>query len=367
MKNLIILCLAFMGFSMLGQTNLALTATPSASASSSGSYGPSNWNDGVINGSTFGWVGTSPSFPTPAYMEFTWTSPQTIDSVRIFNVGTNFAPPNGNGVVFTGTADLEYHDGSQWNLITTFSGQGGYGAVYYLKFNPISTNRLRIVNINTGTNPADHNPGFDEIEIYLSPQPAPIRDIALLSIDTTLRTLDTTLVISAVIENVGNQNIDTVEISYELSNSTSVVSQTFFPLLAPGSDTVLVLSQAIDLQNLPSPISSENLCVWADTRADTNQSNDSLCISLINLNIDEVSPSNEVKIYPNPSDGWILVRSSFLMNQISIMDIHGKVLFSMDVDHENSISVRTEELPTGIYLINLRGDRISETQKLIIE
>ena len=139
-KIFIILFSVMIVFSGRAQTNLNLSSVASASASSSGSYGPSNWNDGIINGSSFGWVGTAPNQPTPSYMEFTWTTAQTFDSIRIVNLGTNFSPANGgNGVVFTGSADLEYFNGAQWINIRSFIGQGTYGSAYALTFPSVTT------------------------------------------------------------------------------------------------------------------------------------------------------------------------------------------------------------------------------------
>lgn len=353
------------GFSH-AQTNLNLSSVASASASSAGSYGPSNWNDGIINGATFGWVGTAPNQPSPSYMEFSWSTAQTFDSIRVFNVGSNFAPPNGNGVVFTGTADLEYYNGTQWVNITSFSGQGTYGDVYALTFAPVTGTKFRIVNLNTGTNPTNHNPGFDEIEVYLSPQPPAIFDAALSTVDTMLAVANKELLISAKITNVGNQVLDTVALVYQVSNSTTIINETFYVMLAPNADTTLMLSQAIDLDTLPSPLSSENLCVWVSTAMDVANANDTLCLSLLPLQVEEDNLADEITVYPNPARGQFVVESLNPLTEISIYRIDGQLVYRIGLDSMVREEIK-HNLPNGIYLMLLNSQTGSKITRLVIQ
>lgn len=366
MKKLLTLFYCFLTVYLVkAQTNLNLSSTATASASSSGSYGPSNWNDGILNGATFGWVGTDPNMPTPSYMEFSWSTPQNFDSIVIHNVGSNFAPPNGNGVVFNGTADLEYYDGSQWLNITSFSGQGTYGDSYALVFSPVSASKFRVVNLNTGTNPVNHNPGFDEVQVYLRPQPAVVTDAELTSVDTVLLVGNKELVISAVLTNVGNQLIDSVEVSYQVSNSTAVLSESFQVLLAPNDDTNLVFSQTLNVDTLPSPIATEDLCVWATVGMDTVNSNDTLCISLMPLNSQQYSLPEVSVIYPNPSSGSLEIVSRAPISQVSIYRLDGKLVFRQKAYSAFQLSLDTD-LPCGTYLLAIENDDQREFKRIVI-
>lgn len=364
MKNLhLIVLLLFVTTSINAQNNLALTATASASASSSGSYGPSNWNDGIINGTTFGWVGTASTFPQPSYMLFTWPSAQTLDSVRIFNVGNNFSPPNGNGVVFSGAANLEYYDGSQWVLITAFTGQGTYSSAYDLSFSPVTTTQLRIANLTTAA--PNHNPGFDEIEIYLSPQPAAFIDAELTSLDTLLDIANDDLVISALVTNAGNQVIDSVEVSYQVSGSATVINESFTNLgLVPGNDTALLFSQAIDLISLPSPLFTESLCGWASAAMDTNPSNDSLCLSLKPLTTPE-DDFQHFSVYPNPGADKFTIESSHAIERISIYSPDGTLVYAKKYDSVFEAELRPQ-LAQGIYFLDLISEGRREMVRIII-
>lgn len=349
-------------FFLSAQTNLALSSTASASATSSGSYGPSNWTDGVINGSLFGWVGTDPGFFPPSYMEFNWSAAQSFDSVVIYNAGTNFAPPNGNAVVFSGTANLEYYDGSQWVQITSFTGQGTYGSSYSLIFAPVTTTRLRIASLVTTT--GNHNPGFDEVEVYLSPQPVPVYDLELTQLDTTLIVSGPALSVSALITNVGTERLDTVELFYEVSNAGSAVSQVFYPALEPGEDTLLDFSQSLNLDSLPSALSTENLCVWVDVNRDVTSSNDSICYSLEALTETEFT-LNEIKFYPNPASGAVVLQSDLPMDRVTIYDLKGAAVFSQEL-HSGFSANLSLDLPPGAYILNVEAKGSGYKERIIL-
>tara|TARA_R110002050_G_scaffold49818_6_gene115550 strand:- start:85 stop:1191 length:1107 start_codon:yes stop_codon:yes gene_type:complete len=366
-KIFIILFSVMIVFSGRAQTNLNLSSVASASASSSGSYGPSNWNDGIINGSSFGWVGTAPNQPTPSYMEFTWTTAQTFDSIRIVNLGTNFSPANGgNGVVFTGSADLEYFNGAQWINIRSFIGQGTYGSAYALTFPSVTGSKFRIINLNTGTNPVNHNPGFDEIEVYLSPPPASIYDAALLTSDTLLDIGNEELHISTKISNVGNQVLDTIDVSYQVSNAPSAITESFFLMLAPGADTTVLLSQSIALDTLPSSLSTEDLCVWVSNTMDVSNSNDTLCLSLKPLNIEAKPLTDVITIYPNPAISPFVVESLSPLNTISIYHINGSLVYRKELNSTFRAEIE-HNLPRGLYLVLLKGEAGNSIKRVVLK
>ena len=55
LRLLLLACSIFAALMTYSQ-NLALTGVPTASASSLGNFGPSNWNNGIVHGSFF-WMG----------------------------------------------------------------------------------------------------------------------------------------------------------------------------------------------------------------------------------------------------------------------------------------------------------------------
>ena len=78
--------------------------------------------------------------------------------------------------------------------------------------------------------------------------------------------------------------------------------------------------------------------------------------------IKEEIPLHVIDIYPNPSSNYITINKAIEFNEIKIIDISGKVIKSISPVN-NSIDV--SDLPNGIYLIKLLGEKETLIQKFI--
>jgi hypothetical protein len=341
--------------------NLALSSTPSASASSAGNYGPSNWVDGIKNGATFGWVGTDPSFPLPAFMEFTWTTPQTFDSVVIFNVGQNFAPPAGNAVLFNGTALLQFWNDTIWQNIMGFSGQGNYGDHYSLIFPPVTGSKMRIYNISTGPLGIPnnfHNPGFDEIEVYFTnPQ---VTDLAVTQVDFVPDLVNMEIAISATVQNVGTVPVSGFNLSYRVVPSGTPLMDSIPISLQPGDSLVHVFSTAIGL-TLPSPIAGHQLCATVLHPDDSNTGNDILCVPLTSLHLQHYEP-NTTRLYPNPTTGILHLHSKIPVIKIEVAGMDGRIL----LDTGPTSYLDLSHLPKGMYMLRIQTHRATFVERIAV-
>ena len=131
----------------LAQTNLALSATASHSSGGDNAYGygPTNYNDNIINdcsGTTFGWV------TTDGYIEYTWASNQTFNSVKFYKGDRPMT-----------TCVFQYWDGSSYIDFYTYSDATTCEST--VGFSAVTTSRLRFRNVN-GTS----NPNFREIQVF---------------------------------------------------------------------------------------------------------------------------------------------------------------------------------------------------------
>ena len=86
------------------------------------------------------------------------------------------------------------------------------------------------------------------------------------------------------------------------------------------------------------------------------------------LSTNEFSESN-FSVYPNPSNGQISLNMTTNLGegQIQILDINGRVVFAQDNLLEGTININASELATGMYLLQVSNQTISETTKLIIK
>src|ERR1044072_3849148 len=74
-KNLFFLTLLLFCYNSFAQTNIALTAVASHTVGGATTYGPQNYNDGIISTApaTLPWGWTT----TNGFIEYTWTTTQT--------------------------------------------------------------------------------------------------------------------------------------------------------------------------------------------------------------------------------------------------------------------------------------------------
>lgn len=101
---------------------------------------------------------------------------------------------------------------------------------------------------------------------------------------------------------------------------------------------------------------------------DTPDLTDPSSICFDPLATDEFVKSN-FSVYPNPSNGQINLnmRTSLGEGQIQIMDLNGRVVFTQDNLLEGVLSIDASELATGVYLLKISNQTLSETKKLIIK
>lgn len=80
----------------------------------------------------------------------------------------------------------------------------------------------------------------------------------------------------------------------------------------------------------------------------------------------ENSSSGEVNaaVYPNPARDRIFVRNSKSIRQVSVVDMNGRSIISVDRNYEHGIDVNS--LPAGIYLVNVQDDKGKTTSRKII-
>lgn len=80
---------------------------------------------------------------------------------------------------------------------------------------------------------------------------------------------------------------------------------------------------------------------------------------------EKVFDSNEISIFPNPSNGVFSVEYTDFYGQISLIDIGGKELFNKDFI--GKIDFNLESINSGIYFLKFSSNDLHLTKKIIIE
>lgn len=75
-------------------------------------------------------------------------------------------------------------------------------------------------------------------------------------------------------------------------------------------------------------------------------------LDILYVNTKEISPA-DMKLYPNPADGWITLESQFRVQECSILNAQGKRVLHRTNINENKVGLQIEDLPSGTYVLEV--------------
>ncbi|PHR74153.1 MAG: hypothetical protein COA67_01960 [Lutibacter sp.] len=79
------------------------------------------------------------------------------------------------------------------------------------------------------------------------------------------------------------------------------------------------------------------------------------------LSVDEYDISNEIQLFPNPTNNTITANSNLTIDKLEVYDVYGKLLTST----EESKSIRIEHLASGMYFVKIYAANKIGTKKII--
>ncbi len=92
----------------------------------------------------------------------------------------------------------------------------------------------------------------------------------------------------------------------------------------------------------------------------------SLDISLV-LGLDDFS-LNASTVYPNPSNGNFTITTKTFLKSVDVYNINGALIKSYKVDNTSeNVEFNITDLPSGVYLLELKNDTDKTWKKVIIE
>jgi len=135
-------------------------------------------------------------------------------------------------------------------------------------------------------------------------------------------------------------------------------------LFTPGSadwKTVSVPVVNLSLQNKVS-FKFENVTGWGNAMYLDNinvQNNTSLTVNEIE--------KADVKIFPNPANSIVAVRlpANHTFEQIQLLNSLGELVYETNIT-DNAIIIPVNQFANGLYLLHLKGEKSSQTEKLLI-
>lgn len=84
------------------------------------------------------------------------------------------------------------------------------------------------------------------------------------------------------------------------------------------------------------------------------------------LGIDD-QDANSFKVFPNPTSGVITISSSFLINEVIVLDNVGRVVIVLNPENSNLVNMDLSNLSTGSYMVQTKMGSITKMSKIVVE
>jgi hypothetical protein len=84
------------------------------------------------------------------------------------------------------------------------------------------------------------------------------------------------------------------------------------------------------------------------------------------LGVKDSDGMNQLSVYPNPSNGIVMVAASNIINQVEVFDLAGKVIFTSN-NYTNKCTINTSAYNKGMYIIKVQTDNEIQTTKLLVD
>ena len=84
------------------------------------------------------------------------------------------------------------------------------------------------------------------------------------------------------------------------------------------------------------------------------------------LTVNEIEKA-DVKIFPNPANNLVAVRlpANHPFEQIQLINSMGELVYETNIT-DNAIIIPVNQFANGLYLLHLKGEKSSQTEKLLI-
>jgi hypothetical protein len=220
------------------------------------------------------------------------------------------------------------------------------GDYYYLMIDDIRivsvcstiTNSITVSECESYTSPAGNIHTFSEV--FTDTLTAVSGCDSLITVDLTIDNLN-----ASVSVNQFQLTADSTGLTYQWINCATnsaipgATSQSFTPTI--DGDYAVVISNG-------------------------NCSDSSVCTTIAGLGLTNLSLKKNVELYPNPSNGWLEIKSDQLIGKVSIYNQLGAlVLVNQIADFTKNLNI--ESLENGFYYIEFETENSIEKQSFILK
>ena len=86
------------------------------------------------------------------------------------------------------------------------------------------------------------------------------------------------------------------------------------------------------------------------------------------MSLNEINFSNQVDLYPNPSDDYIKIRyKNILPNSYKIFDLNGRLINSKIINNEDDLEINVGSFERGLYFISISSGENMHNLKFLVK
>lgn len=161
---------------------------------------------------------------------------------------------------------------------------------------------------------------------------------------------------------IGIDSGDFTDIDFSNPVVADLLGGTTYGPSSEGNDILAIMGNLSGAEGFTPPLQEGNYTIWLNQTGGTSEVELSFIIDeTLSINDNELS-NNEISIFPNPAQNNIQISSNQLIKKVSLFDLLGKQVKTI----ENSNNIDISQLKSGLYLAKIttqNGDIIRKVVK----
>ncbi len=148
--------------------------------------------------------------------------------------------------------------------------------------------------------------------------------------------------------------------------NTDYVFKAIIENLPANTEAFLIDHYLNETHVLTEGITTVNFSIDPSINASTAYNRFSLSFGMENLS-QILFNKDDVKVYPNPSEGVVNIQSTMLLDKLSIYNLVGKLMYQETNIQAANKTLNLEMLETGVYFMEIGDEKHKRTTKFIIK
>ena len=262
--------------------------------------------------------------------------------------------------------DVDVYDGNSWHTVTTMANEGSFDyTTHHIDITEFGMSEILKIRFNAhGQHSSDLNSWFvDNIRLYRVCES--VSDLTALEYN-----MDDALIswISPVVTTkTANRQISGFNIYRKTDGMNDYELFDYYPS-QPGQETYTYLDESTDIgmgywYQVTSVWESETDYCESEPGYNVAMTEDFVYVLILDVNRQE---DGTISLFPNPATEIVNITSNVAMNQLTLMNYVGQVVYVGNFNNLFSIELSTTSYEAGVYLVQITTDSGVTTKRVVI-